>query len=162
MAATNSVIPKHPSARQRRNKVATAKTLQLVDKPKVPLIPKRGPGLAWQPETVKWWHRTWSSPMSSEYDESDFSGIVRRLYLEDAYWYAMKSGMTLAAFKFAAEIRIQDAEYGLTPMARRRLQWTIEQGESAEEKTTARRKARRAATAPALVDAADDPRAMLA
>jgi hypothetical protein len=158
---TRGVPPKHPSTRQRRNKVTTATTLALVDNPKVPLIPKRGPGLQWQPETVKWWHRTWSSPMSSEYDESDYSGIVRRLFLEDAYWYAMKNGMTLAAFKFAAEIRIQDTEYGLTPMARRRLQWSIEQAESAEEKTEARRKSKRAASGPKPVDEVD-PRAMLA
>jgi hypothetical protein len=155
------VPPKHPSARQRRNKVATTKTLQLVDKPKIPLIPKRGGGEKWTPEALRWWHRTWSSPMSSEYDESDFSGIVRRLYLEDAYWQAVHMGAMLAAFKMAAEIRIQDTEYGLTPMARRRLQWSIEQAESAEEKTEARRKSKRAEQGPKPVPAVD-PRAMLA
>ena len=153
--------PKHPSARQRRNKVATARTLSVVDKPKIPLIPKRGPGEKWTPEALKWWHRTWSSPMSAEYDESDFSGIVRRLYLEDAYWTAVHMGAMTTAFKFAAEIRIQDAEYGLTPMARRRLQWQIDQGESAEEKTEARRKARAAAQGPKPVTG-PDPREMLA
>ena len=154
-------VPKHPSARQRRNKVATATTLRVVDKPKVPLIPKRGPGEKWTPEALKWWHRTWSSPMSSEYDESDFSGIVRRVYLEDAYWTAIHLGALTQAFKFAAEIRIQDAEYGLTPMARRRLQWTIDQGESAEERTAARRQARAAARGPKPA-AGPDPREMLA
>ena len=152
--------PKHPSTRQRRNKVASATTLRVVDNPKIPLIPKRGTGLKWTPEALAWWRRTWSSPMSSEYDGSDFSGIVRRLFLEDAYWEAARQGETNQMLKLSAEIRILDIEYGLTPMARRRLQWTIEQGESAEEKTTARRN-KRAAESPRPV-AAVDPRELLA
>lgn len=142
--------------------MATATTLRVVDKPKVPMIPKRGTGLKWTPEALAWWKRTWSSPMSSEYDGSDFSGIVRRVYLEDAYWVAVHDGAMGVALKVAAEIRIQDAEYGLTPMARRRLQWTIDQGEAAEERTTARRKTRKSESGPKAVPAAVDPRAMLA
>jgi hypothetical protein len=56
----------------------------------------------------------------------------------------------------AAEIRLQEARFGLSPIDRRRLQWEVDKGEQAVERTTRRRK-----TAKAKRTAKKDPREVL-
>jgi len=48
----------------------------------------------------------------------------------------------------ATEIRHILMQCGLTPMSRRSLQWEIEKGEAAAERTTVRRSARKPQVAP--------------
>lgn len=122
-------IPKHPSARQRRNKTVGPRTLHPVPAPTVPELPSdRG----WLPATVTWWVSVWRSPMASEYDESDVHGMLILASLVDMYWSDPSK-------ELAGEIRLQRQSFGLTPYDRRRLQWEIDRGEQAVEQTSKRR-----------------------
>ncbi len=118
--------PKDPKLLQRRNKHSTAATL--VDNAPVvgmPELPKRKP--KWRPEVVDWWRDVWASPMASEYIQADIHGLYLLADLMDRYWRDPTT-------KLATEIRLQRQCFGLTPIDRRRLQWTVEQVESATEK----------------------------
>lgn len=148
---------KHPSVRQRRNKHVTNAVLKVVPGAKVPAVPA---GTDWHPRAAEWWQDAWTSPMRQEWAKSDEHGIIRLLGLMHAYW------MTFDAGDFKALPTLENAfnsganRYGLNPMARRSLQWQIEQGEAAEEKTVQRRQARASKAKPTLVEA--DPRELLA
>lgn len=64
--------------------------------------------------------------MAPEFIATDIRGLVRVARLIDEFNYG-----NLA---LAAEIRLQGQCFGLTPLDRRRLQWEIERGESAEKR----------------------------
>lgn len=150
--------PKPASARARRNKVAGARTLTVAAPRKAPPLPQRpivvdGP-TDWHDQTVEWWIDTWQSPMSPEFDDSDMHALVMLAVLIDDFWWCPSK-------ELAAEIRLQRACFGLTPLDRRRLQWEIDRGDEAGERTSKRRKAsgeRAAAGRPKAVD----PRSILA
>ncbi len=142
-------MPKDPSTRQRRNRTAGARQLNAVHDVAMPALPKRAGNKKWLPQTVEWWEATWASPMAPEFDASDRHGLFLLAELIDQFW--RKSSASLAA-----EIRLQRQCFGLTPIDRRRLQWEIDRGDEAEERTSARRQARRPKTAEA------DPRLTLA
>jgi hypothetical protein len=90
------------------------------------------------PQVQAAWQELWSSAMSVEWDRSDVSGLLLYADLLQTYWsLAPEKAMSKSAL--AAEIRLQRAEFGLTPLARRRLQWEVERGEEAVAKTEARR-----------------------
>lgn len=119
-------LPKDASIRARRNTTST-KT-QLVDHPKrkVPPIGKRTDvdpetgavtSRAWHPNTVDWWKDLWKSPMAGEFLPSDKHSLLRLAVLVDDYWRAPSKDL-------ASEIRLQEANFGMTPGDRRRLQWT--------------------------------------
>ena len=150
-------MAKHASTRQRRNKTSTHATLTVVKDAKVPPMPKTRD---WRPESAAWWKAVWESPMRQEFDVADERVLLRMLALEDAYWSAVEEGDVRTQIAIAAEQRQQEKRFGMTPEDRRRLQWQIEQGEAAEEKTTQRRKARAAKSGPKPVGA--DPRELLA
>ena len=84
--------------------------------------------------------------MASEYDRSDLAGLLMIADLMHDYYHA--HGMVKK--ELAAEIRLQRREYGLGPMSRRSLQWTIAQADEATEKVDRRRASRSGG--------ADDPR----
>lgn len=126
--------PKHPSARQRRNRTSTAATLRPVVDVQVPELPETDEG--WHPLTVAWWGDVWGSPMSAEFDPSDVHGLFVLAALVDAFW-------TKPSASLAGEIRLQRQCFGLTPIDRRRLQWEIDRGEGAEESRRARAEATR-------------------
>lgn len=148
-------VAKHASARQRRNKASTAAVLKAVEDPTVPELPMEPDG-GWHPMVLDYWDRVWSSPMAPEYVDADFPRLVMCAVLHNDFW----TGRSPTARKEAAtEIRLQEKMFGLTPADRRSLQWQIEAGESAEEKTERRRRAR--APRPAE-ETGDDPRALLA
>ncbi|MGE5828829.1 MAG: hypothetical protein ACM30G_10795 [Micromonosporaceae bacterium] len=137
---------KHPSVRARRNRTSTAATLSPDHDIQAPPLPDR----PWHPQTLAWWADVWASPMAPEYDESDKHGLFVLAVLVDSFW--RKPHWTAAA-----EIRLQRQCFGLTPMDRRRLQWEIDRGEAAAERTRARRP-----VSPAKLRAVDDPRRLLA
>lgn len=144
-----SPIPKPASTRQRRNKASTHRQLEVVHDVEAPKLPA---GTKWHKQTREWWRDVWASPMAPEYDDSDIHGLFMLAVLVDAYWQDPSP-------KLAAEIRLQRQCFGLTPIDRRRLQWEIDRGDSAAQKTRKRREA--VAPKPEAVPEVD-PRQLLA
>lgn len=83
--------------------------------------------------------------MASEWLPSDLDGLVAVAALWDRYWWTHD-------MKILAEIRLQEARFGLSPLDRRRLQWEI-------KKVTQQPKPSRPVAAPSAP--ADDPRRLL-
>lgn len=143
--------PKDPSTRARRNKTTTAATLDAdggdtVERPDLP-------DLGWHPLAVQWWEDLWSSPMSPEYLNMDRHVIMRYGQTVSDYWLAESP-------KERAEIHVRleamSKALGTDPMARRSLQWSIEQVETAQEKRKRRGSGREKTEQPK-----GDPRATL-
>lgn len=138
-------LPKDPALRQRRNKVSTAATLHAQDKRRpAPSLPKRSEGQDWHALTRSWWKSVWHSPMASEYLEADVKGRLYRLAaLVDRFWW--KPSIALDA-----QICRNEAALGLSPIDRRRLQWTVEKAEQESRKRVQ----------PARREPGDDPRSI--
>ncbi len=136
-------IPKPPGLRQRRNRVSTKATLPTeaeAAKREVPPLPVLGGRAKWHPQVIEWWQDTWQSPMAAEFVHADRHGLYRLARLQQDFWRAKSKKDRLAIDR---EIRPLEAEFGLTPVSRRRLQWSIEKGESAAVRTETRRKRKR-------------------
>lgn len=153
---------KHPSVRQRKNVAAGAATLRVLepDEIVIPDMPELynddGTQRPWTIHAVRYWRTIWSSPMAPEYHKSDIEGLYRLLALVDAFW--RKPSMTLNG-----EIRLYEAQFGLNPLARRRLEWQIETTEEAQDKGERRAAARSSADeGSSLPEGQDDPMAALA
>ena len=86
----------------------------------------------WRLETQEWWESLWSSPMAGEFHSSDRHGLLRLACLIDEFW-SCPSG------PLSAEIRLTQKDYGLTPLDRRRLEWTIASAEKATDEGQKRR-----------------------
>lgn len=142
--------PKPAHMRQRKNRASTGALLNAEHGVQAPDLPDR----AWHPLTVAWWEDVWASPMAPEFDSSDRHGLFALACLVDDFWSA---DTPTERAKLAAEIRLQRQCFGLTPIDRRRLQWEIERGDEANERTKKRRgkPAAKGAAAPA------DPRSIL-
>jgi hypothetical protein len=108
--------PKDPALRVRRNKVTTKATLPKAPRARRPALPRKRP--AWHPLTKREWNSWWSS--GAEYSEVHASGLLRLIYLVEDFNRATSAKERKEA---AAEIRLQGAEFGLSPLAERRLQW---------------------------------------
>lgn len=126
--------PKPASARARVNRSSTSSTLS-VDR-KVTDPPALPSTRAWSPMTAEWWADLWASPMAPEYDASDKHGLFVLAELTDDFWRSSDIKVRAA---LAAEIRLQRQAFGLTPIDRRRLQWEIDRGEDAAERSSKRR-----------------------
>lgn len=135
----------------RRNKSTSRATLSVVHDVEAPKLPA---GREWDPLTSDWWAGIWASPMAPEFDKSDTHGLFRLAVLVDDYWTADNANTRV---KLAAEIRMQGQCYGLTPIDRRRLQWEIDRGEAAEEKTRKRKTAAKQSSS----EPGADPRSVL-
>jgi hypothetical protein len=110
----------------------------------IPELPERtdvisGEPEPWHPAAIEFWDSLWNSPMASEYDRSDLTGLLIIADLTHDF-FSGRRGMTKK--EIAAEIRLQRREYGLGPMSRRSLQWTIEHAEEASAKGNRRRASR--------------------
>lgn len=108
--------PKDASVRARRNKSSTASTLPAVHDVETPDLP---PNRNWHPATLAWWFDVWSSPMAYAFHRSDVHGLLILAVLIDDFWCNPSK-------ELAGEIRLQRRGFGLTPMDRRGLQWTLE------------------------------------
>lgn len=165
--------PKHPTARQRRNKASTARTLTVVHDVEVPPLPPlvvsriEGEGedkhlvevpAEWHEMTTAWWADVWASPMAPEYDPSDIHGLYLLARLVDAAW---RSTSPTGLKDVLGELRLQRQLYGLTPLDRRRLQWEIERGEEAADKGHAKAAERKARKTPTRSKPKADPRTIL-
>lgn len=128
--------PKSAAQRRRRNRSSTAVTLVAPAKPtQFPIDIS-----SYCPQVQAWFHDIAKSAMASEWDMSDIHGLVIQAELRQAFFTLPPEKVTQRVL-LATEIRLGCVEYGLSPLARRRLQWEIERGEAAEAKTTARRTA---------------------
>jgi hypothetical protein len=97
----------------------------------------------WHPMARRFWEVIWDSPMVSEFVRADEPALFRLVHLVDQFW---KRGQ----LQVATEIRMLEREFGLTPLSRRRLEWTVVQAEEAKERRTPR---------PVVLDL--DPRGVL-
>lgn len=127
-------VSKDPSTRVRRNKTSTRAVLTPVKNPKIPPLPAH---MDWFPVVLDWWKRCWSSPMVPEWDASDVDALYLAARLQQQFWDSETSASTRTST--GAEIRQVMTQCGLTPMSRRSLQWEIDRGESAAQKTAQRR-----------------------
>jgi hypothetical protein len=138
-------IPKPPELRQRRNRTTTAATLPSEaesQRRKVPPLPAREKqSEVWHPRVLEWWACVWRSPMAEEYLGPDIVGGLH--LLAELYQRRWCDPDTKGLIALVAEIRQQEIRFGLSPIDRRRLQWSIEQGEGAEEQTKKRRMAKK-------------------
>lgn len=142
---------KHPSTRARANRASTAGTLSAAPDREAPGMPG---GREWSPLTVAWWADIWSSPMSSEYHDSDRHQVIVLAMLMDDFFTAESRTMRTT---ISAEIRQHRTAFGMTPYDRRRLEWTIEQAEGAKDSG----KSRRERAGNVQPKAGSDPRAVL-
>ena len=138
--------PKHHSVRARVNKSSTRATLtepepDEIDIPALPpvrIVDKKIGGevvsmeVPWHQETLQWWQDIFSSPMAGEFHSSDRHGLFRLAVLIDEFW-------TRPSTQANAEIRLAQKDYGLTPLDRRRLEWTIASAEKATDEGQKRR-----------------------
>jgi hypothetical protein len=125
--------PKHPSQRRRRN--AQPKVTQLPadgrQEPAPPLprwlVPDGEGGeleVTYLASTRDWWETVWASPMAAVYEDADVPALVRCARLID-------TDTRKPDPKLGAEIRQLEDRYGLSPKARRHLQWEIVTAEQA-------------------------------
>lgn len=144
--------PKPAHMRQRRNKKAGATTLvEPTGEVKVPTLPNPKPGeWKWHRLTRAWWRNVFKSPMASEYLDTDVDGLARLAIIVDLFYKT-------ADPRLLAEIRLQEARFGLSPVDRSRLQWEIEKGEEAER----RRRPKQLNTVQEDEDKQVDPRNVL-
>lgn len=103
----------------------------------VPELPARQSAAeVWHPMVLAWWRVIWQSPMASEYLEADtVGGLYLLAELHQVRWTCRDAS---ALIKVASEIRQQEIRFGLSPIDRRRLQWEVERGETANERTKKR------------------------
>jgi len=97
--------------------------------------------------TRRFWRDTWNSPMAAEYLRADLHGLFRLAVLVDAFWKE-------PSVNLSREIRMMGQLFGLSPIDRRRLEWSVAQTEEAKDK----RELRRARGARVLEN---DPRGIL-
>lgn len=126
-------MPKDPTMRQRRNRTSTRAVLEPESNPikRRPPLPDNPMG-EWNDLTVRWWKDVWSSPLSGEFLRADLGSLFRLAILVDKFWKTGKLAL-------AKEIRLQEREFGLTPMSRRRLQWQVTSSEEASDRLERRR-----------------------
>jgi hypothetical protein len=139
--------PKNPATRQRRNTKTTRAVLPPEESPRqrAPSLP---PERKWHSLTRRWWKDVWHSPMAAAYLRADEHALFRLAVLIDLFW-------TEPSKDLAAEIRLQQQAFGLTPLDRNRLAWSIEQVGQARD----RREQRRVSKAKVIEH--DDPRELL-
>jgi hypothetical protein len=78
-----------------------------------------------QDATRVWWELVWSSPMAAVYLPADVPTLVRLAQLLD-----QQRGV--ASMRVLAEVRLLEDRFGLSPLARRRLQWEVDQSAGVE------------------------------
>lgn len=118
-------LPKHQSQRRRRNKAnpSAAVLLDAGGRSAPPL-----PEAVWSEEIISWWETIWSAPMASQYLDADVASLVRLARLKQSLL------SDDVAFGVLAEIRQLEDRFGLSPLARRRLEWQIAEEDEVERK----------------------------
>lgn len=140
--------PKDPALRVRRNKVTTKATIARAPRAKKRALPRRTP--AWHAETRRTWAAWWASPQAAEWTEVHVPRLFMIIVLHEDYWRATTAKERKETL---AEIRLQETEFGLTPLSERRLQWERIHEEDEQ--------AKKAKTAPPPAPPSGDPRLRL-
>lgn len=113
--------PKPPGQRRRRN-AGQSQWRQLPAEGRAgdpPALPDRD----WLPGTLEWWARAWASPMATAWVEADLDALFRLAELKDT------ASRRPEIVSLHAQITALEDRLGLTPKARRALQWEISQAE---------------------------------
>src|SRR5436309_546039 len=115
--------PKPTGARRRRNKGGSAVKLAATAKVRhgVAQLPALPGARELLPSTREWWKTVWASPMAAVYLEADVPALARLATLVD------RQERGEAGSRLLGEIRSLEDRFGLSPLARRRLQWEVEQ-----------------------------------
>jgi hypothetical protein len=129
MARPRGPLPKDPAKRERSGK-PTYETVHLGSTPAntdaAPKIPVR----AWRKlhvETKAWWKMLLDAPQASQYLGSDWRRLrMVLLPLVEHFNRAADEGDVPKMTKLAGEIRMQEADFGLTPTSRMRNRWTVQ------------------------------------
>ncbi len=137
-------MPKDQALRQRANKAATRTTLDAEGQAEVE-IPPLPSHRRWHKLTLEAWQDAWRSPMASQYLQADREALYEMFVIMDKFWRKPTAVL-------ATQLRLMRQQFGLTPLDRRRLEWSIAQAESAKRHTTA---------PPVPIESADDPRRFL-
>lgn len=119
--------PKPPGQRRRRN-VDQPQWKQLPAEGRegdAPVLPAKRP--AWLKPTREWWVRAWASPMAAVWLESDLDTLIRLARLMD------EVNRDPSTASLHAQVTSLEDRLGLSPGARRRLQWEVSQAESKRE-----------------------------
>jgi hypothetical protein len=129
-------LPKPETIRQRRNKSASRALLMRgeVSRQRAPKLPDREDG-EWHPMARQFWRTIWGSPMHYEFLRGDEPALLRLVDLVHQYWTTHKLDV-------AREIRMLEREFGLTPLSRRRLEWSVAQAEEAKDRHEMKRSRR--------------------
>jgi hypothetical protein len=122
-------MPKDPKIRQRRNKSSSRALLRVEVSPfiRAPHFPKCSDQRGWHDMARRWWHEVWTSPMHFEFVRGDLPSLFRLVVLVNSFWWDGKLDV-------AKEIRLMEREFGLTPLSRRRLEWSVAQAEEAKDR----------------------------
>lgn len=96
-------------------------------------IVERAGHIEWHPVVMDWWEDIWDSPMAGEFIKSDFTN----LYLAAKYLHHAVDGYTkdTAARAYGDKFERICKSYGLDPLARASLRWSISQGEMGQQRT---------------------------
>lgn len=136
---------KDPSVRARRNKTSTRTVLEKPDQSSV-IVPPLPQSIEWYPEVLEWWTGLWGSEPRKEWIDAE----IHLLYVAARLYQMMLDPDTkaTAAKALAGEFRQIQVQFGLTPMARRTLQWEVpppddQNQKPAAKKASANRAARR-------------------
>lgn len=109
--------PKPPGQRRRRN-IGQSQWKQLPAEGRKGTAPEL-PDLDWLDDTREWWETIWASPMATVWQPADVDALVRLARLRDAD--ARGEGSVTAL----SQITALEDRFGLSPKARRALQWEI-------------------------------------
>jgi hypothetical protein len=140
---TRGPMAKHASARQRGNKVSTAREIVLrgehdglLPVPPLPVRPevegKYARPAEWHPQTLITWAELWQFPLVYEAPPVDRLGINILINLLDQFNYRADENRPLT--ELAKEIRPYMEMWGIGEKARRHLQITIEDAKDAIER----------------------------
>jgi hypothetical protein len=112
--------PKPPGQRRRRN-IGQGQWKELPSEGRKGAAPPL-PEDDWLDSTIDWWKRIWASPMATIWVDADLEPLSRLARLKDDFDRGER-GQTTA-------IQNLEDRFGLSPKARRQLQWEIKQGEA--------------------------------
>lgn len=138
--------PKPPGARRRRN-TGQSEWQQLPAEGRQGEIPEPRTDRELGEVAKRYWDTLWTSPMAVTFTDADIQPLTRLAVLVDDRARAESAeglleivedyhgnSVEVIVGRFAAdgEIRQLEDRYGVSPLARRRLQWEIRQGEVVE------------------------------
>lgn len=76
----------------------------------------------WRTETLEWWKDIWASPMAANFLQADEAALHRLAIAIDDFW---RTRSARARCRLAAHIRLEEKPFGLKPLDRARLGWSI-------------------------------------